>query len=217
MIRRVVAAAGAGLAGLAVVGVGVWWWNIQQDGAARNATPVRSQGGSIALDTSGTQGAQGVNLSGGSDKGGSASAKSVLDLDKGSQGSASGAGQTAAPSSEELARYEKYKESQEVMFGDLAKGTGAEVKAGSKVVVNYRGWLTDGKLFDDSYAKGQALAFTVGEHRVISGFEAGLVGMKSGGRRRIIVPPAGGYGDQANGGIPAKAVLVFDVEVVQVQ
>lgn len=207
----VVAVVVAGLAGALV------WWNLHQTQEA-DMVATHSGGGSIALDTSGTQGSQGMNLGGGTTGGtsgggsGGGSVKGVTDLDK-----TAASDNVAGPTRAELAGYDKYKNASQVMYGDIVTGSGAEVKAGSKVVMNYRLWLTNGTLADDSYARGQAFAFTEGEHRVISGIEAGILGMRSGGKRRIVVPPAGGYGDKAQGPIPANSVLVFDVEVGQAQ
>jgi FKBP-type peptidyl-prolyl cis-trans isomerase FkpA len=181
---------------LVLAGAGVWW-KVQRDNAADEAS-TQSRGGSIALDTSGTQGSQGMTL-GGQTPEGAGKPQSVTDLDTGmTSGDKASAGGTAGPSREELATYDKYKDAQDVRYGDIVKGGGPEVKAGSKVTINYRGWLTNGSLFDDSYAKG-------------------LVGMKECGRRRLVIPPAGGYGAQTTEAIPANSVLVFDIELEKVQ
>jgi FKBP-type peptidyl-prolyl cis-trans isomerase len=118
-------------------------------------------------------------------------------------------------------QYDKYKDSQGVQFYDLQTGTGKAIAAGSQVAVLYRGWLTDGTLFDESRTgsdgKIQAFGFVEGQHQVIPGWEAGLEGVKSGGVRLLIIPPAFGYGATGQGPIPGNAVLVFQVQVVQVQ
>lgn len=72
-------------------------------------------------------------------------------------------------------------------------------------------------MFDESYSRGQTFAFTPGEHRVIAGWEQGVIGMKVGGKRRLVVPPAVGYGSQANGPIPGGSVLIFDIELLEVK
>ena len=218
MNRRVLVVGGVALAVVLAGSGGSWWWWSAHQVQQADGHEEHSDGGSIALDTSGSQGVQGMNLGGGTNSNGGSEGggtKGVIDLD-GSSGSSGGSNATA-PSRDELAGYEKYKDGTNIMYGDIAAGGGAEAKAGSKVTINYRMWLTNGTLADDSYVKGQAFAFTVGEHRVIPGIEAGLMGMKVGGKRRIIVPPAGGYGAKAQGSIPANSVLVFDVELLQLQ
>lgn len=129
---------------------------------------------------------------------------------------------TVAPTAEELKKYEtEYKTGQSSLFGDIQVGTGDEVLATSKVAVVYKGWLTDGTVFDqsrtDDTGKLQAFSFTVGAHQVIPGMEESIVGMKVGGVRRMIIPPAVGYGAQAQGTIPANSLLVFNVQLVAVQ
>lgn len=100
---------------------------------------------------------------------------------------------------------------------DTVVGTGAEAKSGSKVTVNYTGALTDGTVFDSSIPKGVPFVFTLGEGKVIAGWEAGLLGMKVGGKRLLVIPPQFGYGAQAYGPIPANSTLVFEVELLKVE
>lgn len=101
---------------------------------------------------------------------------------------------------------------------DSVVGTGAEAVAGKTVTVNYVGMLPDGTVFDASANHGQPFSFTLGAGQVIKGWDQGIVGMKVGGKRRLIIPADLAYGNQAVGGvIPANATLVFDVELVQVQ
>lgn len=99
---------------------------------------------------------------------------------------------------------------------DEVVGTGAEATTGSTVSVEYTGMLADGTVFDSSVGR-QPLVFRLGEGRVISGWEQGLLGMKVGGKRQLIIPPDMAYGAQANGPIPANSTLIFDVELVGVQ
>jgi len=104
-----------------------------------------------------------------------------------------------------------------LQYGEIKVGTGATVKTGDKVNVQYTGWLqATGQQFDTSRKPGGSpLPVTLGQHQVIPGWEEGIPGMKVGGRRRLIIPPALGYGAQGfPPSIPANAVLVFDVEVV---
>ncbi len=103
---------------------------------------------------------------------------------------------------------------------DIKTGSGTAAKAGSTVTVEYTGWLqSTGKKFDSSFDRG-AQTFDVtplGQAQVIPGWNEGLVGMKAGGTRRLIIPPTLGYGAQANGPIPANSTLIFDVTVIAVK
>lgn len=125
------------------------------------------------------------------------------------------------PGPETFGQYDQYKTSENAMYADIVVGTGNEVKAGSKVAVYYKGWLTDGTLFDQSRpgedGKLQPFVFTVGSHEVILGWEQDIVGMKVGGTRRMIIPPVVGYGEKGQGKIPGGAVLVFDVQLLAMQ
>lgn len=108
-----------------------------------------------------------------------------------------------------------------LQYIDLKPGTGAEAKTGQSVLVHYAGYLANGgKKFDSSLDRGQMLPpFQVGAGRVIKGWDEGLVGMKVGGKRRLIIPAALGYGAQGAGGgtIPPNADLVFDVDLFGVK
>ncbi len=103
---------------------------------------------------------------------------------------------------------------------DLKVGSGKVAQQGSTVSVEYSGWLaSNGKKFDSSYDRG-AQPFSVsplGQASVIQGWNEGLVGMKAGGIRRIILPASLAYGPQGNQGIPPNATLIFDVTAVSVQ
>lgn len=102
---------------------------------------------------------------------------------------------------------------------DLREGTGREAQVGDTVTVNYRGWLTEsGKEFDSSYKNGQPISLTLGAGQVIEGWELGLLGMKEGGKRQLIIPPALAYGEAGRAGvIPPNATLGFEVELVKIQ
>jgi len=104
------------------------------------------------------------------------------------------------------------------MRDDVA-GTGAVAEAGDSVTVNYVGSLTNGTVFDASANHGTTgFTFTLGAGQVIKGWDEGLVGMKEGGKRTLLIPAALAYGSQAVGGvIPANSDLVFEVELVKVQ
>lgn len=100
---------------------------------------------------------------------------------------------------------------------DLVVGTGAEAATGKKVTVHYTGTLTDGTKFDSSLDRNEPFSFTIGEGRVIQGWEQGLPGMKVGGKRKLVIPPSLGYGDQAAGSIPPSSVLIFEIELLNVE
>ncbi|ATB30067.1 FKBP-type peptidyl-prolyl cis-trans isomerase [Melittangium boletus] len=98
---------------------------------------------------------------------------------------------------------------------DQEVGTGAEATNGRLLEVHYSGWLPDGTLFDTSRRTGRtAFSFTLGQGRVIQGWDEGLVGMRVGGKRRLILPSELGYGSTGSGAIPPDSVLVFDVELL---
>ena len=99
---------------------------------------------------------------------------------------------------------------------DEVIGTGAEAKTGSLVSVQYTGKLQDGTVFDTSVGK-TPIQFPLGQGYVIPGWEQGLLGMKVGGKRLLIIPPGMAYGDRANGTIPANSTLIFEVELVGVK
>lgn len=100
---------------------------------------------------------------------------------------------------------------------DKIIGTGAEAKIGHQITVNYIGTLENGKKFDSSYDRGQSFIFTLGMGQVIKGWDQGIVGMKVGGKRKLIIPAALAYGNQATGDIPANSTLVFEVELISVK
>jgi FKBP-type peptidyl-prolyl cis-trans isomerase len=104
---------------------------------------------------------------------------------------------------------------------DEVVGTGATAEAGDSVTVNYVGSLTDGTVFDAS-ANHETTGFTfllgANPSQVIEGWNEGIVGMKVGGKRKLIIPASLAYGDQAVGGvIPANSTLIFEVELLKVQ
>jgi peptidylprolyl isomerase len=104
-----------------------------------------------------------------------------------------------------------------LQYGDIVVGTGPAVKSGDKINVQYTGWLeSNGVMFDTSRQPGRgAFSLTLGQNSVIAGWEEGIPGMKVGGKRRLVIPPALGYGAQGQPPtIPGNAVLVFDVQVV---
>ena len=112
----------------------------------------------------------------------------------------------------------------ELQKTDVVVGTGAEAKSGP-VSVHYTGWLHDaskqdlrGAKFDSSRDRGTPFRFHLGGGQVIAGWDQGVVGMKVGGKRTLVIPPELGYGARGAGAvIPPNATLVFDVELVDIR
>ncbi len=102
---------------------------------------------------------------------------------------------------------------------DEVVGTGAVAAAGDTVTVNYVGSLTNGTVFDASANHGTSgFTFTLGAGQVIKGWDEGIVGMKEGGKRVLVIPPSLGYGAQGAGSvIPPNATLLFEVDLLKVQ
>jgi len=100
---------------------------------------------------------------------------------------------------------------------NIKEGSGTEAVSGKQIAVHYTGTLTDGKKFDSSLDRGQPFKFTLGAGQVIRGWDLGFAGMKVGGKRKLTIPPALGYGANGAGGvIPPNATLVFEVELLEV-
>ena len=100
---------------------------------------------------------------------------------------------------------------------DLVVGNGVSAVSGSDVVVHYVGWLASGAQFDSSRARRDPLDFALGAGDVIKGWDQGIEGMKVGGKRRLTIPPELAYGEQGCGGvIPPGAMLVFEVELLEI-
>lgn len=95
---------------------------------------------------------------------------------------------------------------------DQMEGTGSVAANGNTLTMRYTGWLANGAQFDSN--QGRGFQFTLGEGVVIQGWDLGVKGMKTGGKRQLIIPPALGYGASGQGPIPPNAILVFDVTLV---
>ena len=100
----------------------------------------------------------------------------------------------------------------------IEEGTGKKAVKGKKVKVHYTGKLEDGTEFDSSVKRGEPIEFTLGVGQVIKGWDEGIGDMKVGDKRQLIIPPGLAYGETGAGGvIPPNAVLIFDVELVDVE
>jgi peptidylprolyl isomerase len=133
-----------------------------------------------------------------------------------SDGSGGGNGDQL-PTPSQFGVYDQYKNNATALYIDTKPGTGKAVAKGSVVTMQYRGWLTNGKEFDETYARGKAFTFTEGSGTVIDGVAEAIFGMKVGGSRRLIIPPTVGYGAAGKDPIPPDAVMIFDVDLVSVQ
>ncbi|WP_028465548.1 FKBP-type peptidyl-prolyl cis-trans isomerase [Nisaea denitrificans] len=100
---------------------------------------------------------------------------------------------------------------------DMVPGTGTTATENASVTVHYTGWLLDGTKFDSSHDRNQPFTFTLGAGRVIQGWDQGVVGMKVGGKRELVIPSKLAYGARGAGGvIPPNAPLRFEVELISV-
>jgi FKBP-type peptidyl-prolyl cis-trans isomerase FkpA len=101
---------------------------------------------------------------------------------------------------------------------DLLAGRGRAAGKGDTVEVHYTGWLSNGKKFNSSRDRNVPFRFQLGAGNVIKGWDEGLAGMKAGGKRRLIIPPALGYGTRGAGNvIPPNATMTFEVELLKIK
>jgi peptidylprolyl isomerase len=105
-----------------------------------------------------------------------------------------------------------------LQYYDFEAGEGDSPEEGQTVVVHYTGWLEDGTMFDSSLMRGEAFEFPIGQGRVIPGWDEGVGSMKVGGKRQLVIPADLAYGEQGAGGvIPPNAVLIFEVELLEIR
>jgi peptidylprolyl isomerase len=105
---------------------------------------------------------------------------------------------------------------------DTAAGTGEAARTGHTCVMHYTGWLwvsgAKGEKFDSSLDRGKPFSFKLGAGQVIKGWDEGVAGLKPGGKRTLLIPPALGYGARGAGGvIPANATLLFEVQLIELK
>lgn len=102
-----------------------------------------------------------------------------------------------------------------LQYVDVVEGTGAMPQPGQRVTVHYTGTLENGTQFDSSRDRGRPFSFNIGVGQVIKGWDEGVMTMRVGGQRQLIIPPELGYGSRGAGGvIPPNAKLLFDVELI---
>ena len=118
-------------------------------------------------------------------------------------------------------QYEQFANNETASYQEIVAGTGQEVANGDTIAVVYKGWLTDGRLFDQSRTNElnqlEPFIFKFGDGQVIAGWEQGIFGMEEGGKRRLVIPASQGYGEAGKDPIPPNSMLIFDIELVQVQ
>ena len=102
-------------------------------------------------------------------------------------------------------------------YTDEVVGTGTTPQKGQTVTVNYTGTLENGKKFDSSFDHGKPADFKIGVGKVIKGWDEGLMTMKVGGKRRLVIPSKLGYGPEGTPNIPGNSTLIFDIELLGVK
>ena len=105
-----------------------------------------------------------------------------------------------------------------LIIEDKLIGEGVVAEKYSIATVHYTGKLVKGKVFDSSKQIGrEPFRFTLGAGQVIEGWDQGIIGMKVGGQRKLIIPPHLGYGDQDMGVIPPNSTLIFNIELIEIE
>lgn len=116
----------------------------------------------------------------------------------------------------QTAALQSSQQSQQVTIQDAVIGTGRPAMAGDKITVNYTGTFVDGSVFDTSVGK-TPYTFVLGAGEVIEGWDQGLIGVQTGTKRLLIVPPELAYGSSNYGPIPGNSTLMFEVDVLKVE
>lgn len=189
-------------------GVGVWAIvraTTSQDDSSAPVSSV-SAGQPITLDTSGAEGGVALDTTPKATSGG--------DQKTGVNGAATQSSGVPVVNPTKFAQYDSQKKDKATLFAEIKPGTGTEVTAASEVTINYRGWLTNGAMFDQNVSSDKPFSFAVAGGGVIPGFAQGVLGMKVGGERLVVIPPELGYGNMAYGPIPGDSVLVFDIKLL---
>ncbi len=106
---------------------------------------------------------------------------------------------------------------EKLIVNDIEIGEGRTVKKNDKISVHYIGTFQDGRTFDNSYERGIPFVFTVGSGKVIKGWDDGVVGMKVGGKRILVIPGDLAYGNDGYGPIPPNTTLVFAIELLEIK
>ncbi len=125
--------------------------------------------------------------------------------------------EVSSPIESDLSEEGVVAESADLEIVDTEEGIGEPVTLGDQVAVHYEGRLEDGTVFDSSFDRGEPFRFTVGAGSVIEGWEEGLLGMKEGGSRELVIPPEMGYGPRTVGMIPPNSTLIFDIELLEIE
>ena len=107
--------------------------------------------------------------------------------------------------------------SPQVTSQDEVVGTGDVAEAGNKIVINYTVNLLDGTSIDSTVTRGEPIQFVIGTGQVIKGLDQGIVGMRTGGKRLLTIPPELAYGSKDYGPIPGNSTILFDVELLKVE
>jgi peptidylprolyl isomerase len=103
-------------------------------------------------------------------------------------------------------------------YEDIVVGTGPSPQPGQDVTVHYTGTLEDGTKFDSSHDRGEPLPLKIGVGMVIKGWDEGVMTMKVGGKRKLVIPPQLGYGARCVADkIPPNSTLVFEIELLSVK
>ncbi|HEN8802454.1 TPA: FKBP-type peptidyl-prolyl cis-trans isomerase [Pseudomonas putida] len=106
--------------------------------------------------------------------------------------------------------------SQELQIIDLVEGEGKAAVKGALITTQYTGWLADGSEFDSSWSRGKPFQCVIGTGRVIKGWDQGIIGMRVGGKRKLLVPAQLGYRERSMAAIPPNSDLTFEIELLEV-